>query len=229
MSLSIKNLPLSERPRERLEQLGGDYLSCVELIAILIGSGTKSKSAIVLAQELLASFKDLKSLSEATISELLEIKGIGKAKAIQLKSAFALASRMAVSFEPIKYHADCSKEVYSLIKEPMQKETSEVLMILMRNTKGYLYHKEIIAKGTLSQVLIHPREVFYPAIRHKAAGIIIAHNHPSGDATPSSEDISLTKNLHEASKIMGIELLDHLIIGKNSYVSLFEAGLFRKS
>lgn len=211
---SIKSLPSQERPRERLCLLGSDALSNMELLAILLGSGTKHQSVLQLAQHLLSHFGSLKALMEASLQELQEIKGIGIAKAIQLHAAFALSLRLEHVEFPL---VDTSEKAYSLIRQEMEKQRIEVLMILLLDTAKRCIHREILSKGTLSELLLHPREIFYTAIKHRAHSIILAHNHPSGDSTPSKQDAQITEKLLDASRLVGIPILDHLIIGKGSF------------
>ncbi len=221
---SIQHLPEEERPRERLVRSGAESLSTAELIAIILGSGSREKPILQLAHEIVARFGGLRQLAEATLSELLEIKGIGTAKAIQLQAALHLgmrASRHAVS---AKYRIEYPQQAYYLIKDELEHEKRELFVVILQDIKGYVICHEVISIGCLSKTLVHPREVFYPAIRHKAASLIVAHNHPSGDPTPSPEDFELTKILLEASFLMCIPLHDHIIIGQQHYVSLKQMG-----
>jgi len=221
---ALRHLPITERPRERLLKYGVEQLSLAELMAILLATGTKGKSVLMLAQEILTRFEGLKGLLEASIPELIEIKGIGRAKAIQLKAAFGIALHATrLNSKPCCY-VGTPQQAFEHIKEELAQQKQEVLMILLRDVRGNLIHQEKVAVGTLSEVLIHPREIFYPAVRHKAYSVIIAHNHPSGDPTPSKADIELTHLLLEASRVMGIGLEDHLIVGGNAFVSLRKQG-----
>jgi DNA repair protein RadC len=214
-------LPLQERPRERLMDAGEEALSVAELLAILLGTGTKGKSVIDLSHELLETFGGLPALLEASIEELQEIKGIGSAKALLLKAAFALALRYR-KFCTVqkKVSAASAQEAYFLLKDKLGSLKQEAICVLLRDAKGQMIGIVQVALGTLSQVLIHPREVFFPAIRHKAHSIIIAHNHPSGDPTPSTADLEMTKKLFACGEMMGIPVDDHLIIGKGTFTSL---------
>lgn len=221
---SIQQMPEEERPRERLQRYGSEALSTVELIALILGSGTKSSPVIQLAQEIIGRFGTLQKLSEATLAELCSIKGVGTAKAIQLKAAFAVGMRASKQSISPKYRIEHPIHAYNLIKDELERETRELFVIIMQDTKGYVIAHEVISIGSLSRTLVHPREVFYPAIRHKAYSIIAAHNHPSGDPTPSPEDFELTKTLVEAGNLIGIHLYDHIIIGRHSYISLRQKG-----
>jgi DNA repair protein RadC len=223
---SIQHLPETERPRERLLRFGPESMSTVELIAMILGSGTKSMPVLQLAQEILIRFESLKHLSEATIEELCEIKGMGIAKAIQLKSALSLGLRASRQVISAKYRIESPTHAFHLIKEELEKEKREIFIVILQDTKGYLICHEIVAIGTLSNSLVHPREVFYPAIRHKAASLILAHNHPSGDPTPSQQDLNVTKTLIEAGRLIGITVNDHLIVGDQKFNSLRQLGHF---
>lgn len=221
---SIQQLPQEERPRERLIRAGAESLSIAELIAIILGSGGKAKSVLQLAHELITRFGGLRELAEATLTELLEIKGIGLAKAIQLKAAFNLGLRASKHVVKLKYRIDHPSHAYYLIKEELEHEKRELFIVILQDVKGYVICYEVVSIGSLSQTLVHPREVFYPAIRHKAASLIVAHNHPSGDPDPSSQDLELTKILADAGSLMSIPLNDHLIIGHQRYISLRQHG-----
>ncbi len=221
---SIQQLPEEDRPRERLARYGAESLSTAELIAIILGSGSKTKPILQLAHEVVTRFGTLRQLAEATLAELLDIKGIGLAKAIQLKAAFNLGMRASKHIIKPKYRIEHPSHAYYLIKEELEHEKRELFIVILQDVKGYVICHEIVSIGSLSQTLVHPREVFYPAIRHKAASLIVAHNHPSGDPTPSPQDFKTTQVLVEASYLMSIPLHDHLIIGQQNYVSLRQQG-----
>lgn len=221
--MNLKSIPTSERPRERMALHGVEALSSIELIAILLGSGTQKRSVLELAADLLAHFGSLHALADSSLEELKQVKGIGTAKAIQLKAAFALFNRIEQKkADPI---LDTPEKVYALIRSELANQKIEMLMVILRNVRGVCIHREIIAKGTLTELLIHPREIFHTAIRHRAHTVIIAHNHPSGDPKPSNRDLEMTQILIAASKVVGIELTDHLIVGKEQYYSFYELGL----
>jgi len=226
---SLQQMPLDERPRERLVRDGADALSSAELLAIILGSGTKSKHVLQLAEELLVAFGSLENLSQATLSELSEIKGIGLIKAIQLQAAFRLGIRASKQAATPRCKIIHPKQAYDLLRYELENEMREHFISVLLDAKSYLIAYEIISIGTLSQTLVHPREVFYPAIRHKAASFLVVHNHPSGDLTPSKEDLHLTDLLIDASVLLGIPLRDHLIISKHGYVSFREQGLSFKT
>lgn len=221
---SVQQLPLEDRPRERLLRYGAESMSTTELAAVILGSGTKTAPVLQLAQEIICRFGSLQKLSDATIAELCEIKGMGPAKAIQLKAALNLGMRAAKQTIAPKYRIEHPLHAYHLIKDELERETRELFVVILQDVKGYVICHEIVSIGSLSNTLVHPREVFYPAIRHKAASLIIAHNHPSGDPTPSPQDYELTKHLVEASRLISIPIHDHLVIGQQQFISLRQKG-----
>jgi DNA repair protein RadC len=222
--MSLQNIPTQERPRERLIQCGVRALSLTELIAILLTTGTKGRSVLDVAHDLVTHFGGLEGLLEASLEELMDIRGVGRAKAIQLKAAFGIALKSCEVSLPALGKV-WGKEAYELVKKDLAQEKQEILMVILKDVKGRLISYEKVSVGTLSEVLVHPREVFYPAVRHKASSLILAHNHPSGDPTPSMADLELTRHLLRSSKVMGINLDDHIIVGKYSFISLKESGL----
>src|SRR3990167_1256709 len=221
MNQPIKTLPPQERPRERLTRFGAESLSTIELLAILLGSGTQHRSVLQLSASLLSHFQSLRALSEASLQELQEVKGIGLAKAIQLQALFALMQRKEEVAYPL---LDAPTKVYASICTELEGQKTEVLLVLLRDVRRRLIHREILSKGTLNELLLHPREVFHTAIKHRAHSVIIAHNHPSGDPTPSQRDCEMTQILMAAGRVVGIPLADHLVIGKGGYVSFYERG-----
>jgi DNA repair protein RadC len=221
----IKDLPKDDRPREKLIKHGVQALSDSELLAVLIRVGSKGSSALELARGLLRQEKDLKGVAKKTPIELMRVKGVGKAKAVQLLTAFEIGKRVQGTYEdkrPIIHSPeDVAREVVPFLRDL----THEVFVVLILDAKNGLKHKETLTKGTLNASLVHPREVFKVAIDHLAASVIVAHNHPSGNPEPSREDVDITKQLSEAGKIIGIPLHDHVIIAGESYTSLTERGL----
>lgn len=219
-SYSVLKLPEAERPRERLMRCGPETLSAAELIAIILGSGTKSAPVLQLAQQIVARFGCLQKLSGATIEELCQIKGVGIAKAIQLRAAFNLGLRASRQIISPKYKVEHPVHAYHLVKDELISEKRELFVVILQDVKGCVISHHIVAIGTLTHAPVHPREVFYPAIRHKAASLILVHNHPSGDLTPSKQDYDLTKKLIEAGRLVGIPVNDHLIVSEQGYLSL---------
>lgn len=222
---TIRHLPHSERPREKMIQNGPKSLSTVELLAILLGSGTRQTPVLQLAQELMAHFGTLENLAESSVAELRQIKGIGLAKAIQLKAAFGLSSKLVRPAIPEKIRIDHPEHAYHLLKDELIHEKRELFIIIMLDIRGYVICYDTVSIGTLTSTLVHPREVFYPAIRNKAASIILAHNHPSGDLSPSTQDLQLTKALKDAGQLIGIPVTDHLIIAHTGFLSFKQQKL----
>lgn len=220
----IKSLPAEERPRERLMRDGVDALSLSELMAIVLGNGTKGKSVLHLSHEIVSRFGSLDRLLDASINELMEIKGVGPAKAVQLQAIFGIARKCRRTASLEHTVLDSAEKAFEIAQIEIGHVKQETLFVLLRDVRSRLIHFEQVGIGTLSEVLFHPREIFFPAVRHKAHSLIVAHNHPSGDPTPSQADLELTRALSRASSIMGIPLIDHLIVCKDTYVSLRSLG-----
>lgn len=223
-SLPIKNVPEEERPRERMMQLGARHLSNQELLAILIGSGSKSESVISLSQRILVHFEGLSLLKDATVEELTAIKGIGTAKAVLILSAIEIGKRISSHKPNEKYVIRSPEDGADYVMEEMRDLHQEHFVCIFLNTKNQVIHRQTIFIGSLNASIVHPREVYKEAVKRSAASIICAHNHPSGDPTPSQEDIHVTRRLTECGKMLGIELLDHIVIGDRKFVSLKEKG-----
>nr|WP_269749132.1 DNA repair protein RadC [Halobacillus mangrovi] len=223
-SIMIKDVPKADRPRERMIGLGAAHLSNQELTAILLGSGTKQESVMELAQRLLIHFEGISLLKDATIEELTAIRGIGTAKAVLILSAIELGKRMQKMKPVERYMIRSPEDGADFIMEEMRHLKQEHFICLFLNTKNQVLHRQTIFIGSLNASIVHPREVFKEAVKRSAASIICAHNHPSGDPTPSQEDIQVTRRLQECGKMIGIELLDHLVIGDRKFISLKEKG-----
>jgi len=223
-SFTIHSLPKAERPRERLGKFGAEALSVQELLALVLGRGSRGESVIVTAQRLLSVFGSLYKLSQASIEELVSIKGIGPAKAAQLGALFELGRRSEQSTDE-SIRIKSAGDVVKVIQKRLKDKKREHFLILCLNTKNVLIKVSNISIGTLNSGLVHPREVFKEAVSSLAAAIILTHNHPSGDPEPSVADIKLTERLYEAGKIIGIDVLDHVIIGKNKYLSFKEKNI----
>jgi len=223
-TIMIKDVPKEDRPRERLLKHGAGHLSNQELLAILLGSGTKEESVIALSNRVLMHFEGLKLLTDATIEELMAIKGIGVAKGVLLLATIELGKRMNQYKPDDKYIIRSPDDGANYIMEEMRSLKQEHFVVLFLNTKNQVIHRQTIFIGSLNASIVHPREVFREAVKRSAASIIVAHNHPSGDPSPSQEDIHVTRRLVESGKMIGIELLDHLIIGDRKFISLKEKG-----
>ena len=222
--MKLQDVPKRERPRERLLQYGPTQLSNHELIALLLGSGTKKESVLDLSKRVLMHFEGLKLLRNATIEELTAIKGIGPAKGVIILAALELGGRLNRYKPSERYVIRSPEDGADYVMEEMRTLNQEHFIALFLNTKNQIIHSQTIFISTLNSSVVHPREIFREAVRRSSASIIVAHNHPSGDPSPSPEDINVTKRLVKAGKIMGIEVLDHLIIGDNKFVSLKEKG-----
>lgn len=221
----IKDLPAGERPREKMIRFGQETLSNAELLALILGTGTRDVSAIRLAEEVLSmDEKGLAFLCECTIEELLEVPGLGSAKACKLKAAVEIGRRVATSSRE-RVSLSSPDEAASVFMERMRYFREEHFQVLILDAGGGIISVEEIAIGDVMSINVHPREVFSAAIRKGAAAVIIAHNHPSGEVTPSEDDISTTKRLVQAGEIVGICLLDHIIIGDGKYTSMKKCNL----
>ncbi len=225
-SFTVRDLPRPERPRERLQKLGPDALSSQELLALVIGRGIPKKSVMTIAQELLLRFGSVKSISQASIEELSQIKGIGIAKAAQIKACFELGKRESLEPDDLApFDIKNPEAVVKAVRASIQDKAKEHFKLILLNSRNKILRISPVSTGTLTTSLVHPREVFRDAITHSAASVVLAHNHPSGDPEPSEDDLKITRKLVESGKIIGIEVIDHLIICKNSHYSFREKGL----
>lgn len=224
--MKIKEMITSEMPRERLLSHGAKSLSNTELLAILINTGRKGFSSIDISNELLKATSNLNELKKASVNDLIQVKGIGLQKAITLKAAFELGERMGRRSEINRVKITQPSDVADFMMASMKDLPQEHFMILLLNSKNIVIKEACVFKGTLNSSIVHPREIFSIAIRENANAIIAVHNHFSGHVTPSQEDIMTTLRLKECGLILGIDLLDHIIIGDNKFTSLVEAGYF---
>lgn len=215
----VKEMPLQERPRERFITFGPQSLSNAELLAILIQSGRKDQSAIDLANSIILEIPSISELSLKTISELKEIKGIGSAKATMILAALELGKRV-LNPPQSQLRIVSANDVFTLLKDEMSLLKQEVLVVLFLDIKHQLIAKKQVFQGSLNQSLIHPREVFKYAVKFSAFQIILVHNHPSGETEPSRQDLDVTKKFIEAGKMLGIEVIDHVIIGNRQFRSI---------
>jgi DNA repair protein RadC len=229
----IKDQPVSQRPRERLAEHGADALSHAELVAILLRTGLKGANAIEIGKQLIKKYGDsLQALARASVDDLRQVKGIGRDKAVTLIAAFALAQRMAKEMCSESEPLDNPEAVVRWLRVQDLLKEVETLQVLSLNTRRRFIRVDKITDGTLDTLLVHPREVFRKAIAANAAAVVLAHNHPSGDPTPSEADIKVTRDLIRAGQLLKIEVLDHVIIGRatperpKDYVSLRELGYF---
>lgn len=225
-------MPDSERPRERLVAHGADALSHGELIAILLRTGLRGASAVDVARELLTRFGTLDGMARASIQELCSVRGVGSDKAVTLIAAFTLARRMAAELQVQTAALDDPESVANLMREENRAYEVETFQILLLNARHRLIRAERVSQGTLDSLLVHPREVFRAAITANAVAVVLLHNHPSGDPTPSEADIRVTRDLIRAGQLLKIEVLDHIILGRRAagrhrdFTSLRELGYF---
>jgi DNA repair protein RadC len=222
---TIKELPASERPRERLLNYGVGALSSAELLAIILRTGTRDENVIRMAQRLLATFDGLVGLAKANTSELASERGLGSAKVAQIKAALELGRRMQLQAPEERPQVRSPADAANLVMSEMSLLEQEHLRVMLLDTKNYVLSTPTIYKGSLNTSLIRVGELFREAIRANCAAVIVLHNHPSNDPTPSPEDVAVTKQIVEAGKLLDVEVLDHLIIGRQRFVSLKERGL----
>jgi len=222
----IKSWPEEERPRERLYRYGPASLSHAQLLALLLGTGRHRRRAVDLAMELLARYRgELRELARASVSELCRLPGVGRAKAARIAAAAELGRRLqAVPLkegEPIRK----SRDVFEACHPVLRDLDREVFLVVLLNGRHRVIRSVTVSQGSLTACLVHPREVFAPALREAAAAVLLVHNHPSGDPSPSAEDLELNRRLVRAGDVMGIRVLDHLVIGHGRYVSFADQGL----
>ena len=223
-NIKINEIPSGERPREKLLFYGAQCLSNEELLAIILRTGNKDSNVVELSYRIIHSVGGLNGLFKASAKELMELKGVKEAKATQILAMCELYKRFKVS-ELTQIKISKPSDVAELVLDELRMLRQEVLILITLDTKNKVISKKEIFKGGLNSSLVHPREIFKEAVKDSAASIIICHNHPSGDPTPSRDDINITTRLKECGKMMGIELLDHLIIGDNRFISLKEKDI----
>ena len=221
---TIKQLPPELRPRERLLEAGPSVLSDGELLGVLLGIGSREKTAVELAQTVISEAGGLHGLYEVSVHELVEIKGVGEAKACIILAAVELGRRIGQVRNPGRPMVSSPADVDRLLRGRIANLDRENFVVVLLNTKNEVIETPLVSVGTLSASLVHPREVFKPAIRASAASVILAHNHPSGKTEPSREDREVTRRLGEAAEVLGIEVLDHVIVG-DGYFSMKEHGM----
>lgn len=221
----IKEIAAGERPRERMRRLGRQSLSNAELIALMIGSGTKNVSAVDLGNRILSEAGGgLKDLADMTVDELMRIDGVGEAKACRIIAGLELAGRISATRRGAVEKVSSPEEAAGLFMEKMRYLKKEFFNVLLLDSKGNVLKEENISVGDLSTSIVHPRESFAGAVRAGAASVVFVHNHPSGDPSPSAQDLEVTDRLKRAGEILGIDVLDHIIIGDGVFVSLHEKG-----
>jgi len=233
--ISVNDLPFSERPRERLREFGAEKLSSAELLTLLINTGTKGESVITIAQKLLVRFGSLSMLMDASLEELTKFKGLGESKASKLLASFGITKKIIKELKEEENTLRDNKKKYNPVTNPealfnilvskLTDYSKEHFYVISLDSRNIFIGLDEISVGTLTASLVHPRETFESAIKRHAAHIIIAHNHPSGETSPSEDDLKITRRLIDAGKIMGITVLDHIIFAKHSYMSFKESSL----
>ena len=230
-SFTVHDMPIEERPRERLKRLGSDAVSAQELLAVVLGRGVAGQSVITLAQELLTRFGSLRGVIDASLEQLQEVRGLGPAKALQLKACLEISRRVikeGVEKEEKRNESKAvasAQDVFEVVSPLVSDFNKESFFVVSFDNRNRVLGADKVAVGTVNASLVHPRETFDVAIRRNATHIAVAHNHPSGDPQPSEADIVVTKRLVEAGKLMGIQLLDHVIFSKTQVYSFKENGL----
>lgn len=221
----MKDVPQEDRPRERLLRYGRQALSDRELVAIILGSGSRNESVLELSGRLLSHFEGFELLREASVEELRKIKGIGIAKAVLIQACMEFGGRVAGRHNENRYTVRSPEDGADFVMEEMRVLNQEHFVAVFLNTKNQVIHKSTIFIGSLNASIVHPREVFKEAVRRSAASLICFHNHPSGDPSPSQEDIDVTKRLVFCGKMIGVDVLDHIVIGDRKFISLKQKGL----
>ncbi len=222
--MKIREIQIEERPRERLQAAGAGALSEEELLAIIISTGTKEYSAISLGRQIVHKARSIRGLADLTIDDLTDIKGIGPAKATKIYAALELSKRISKSRGLAEFKVDSPESIAKIYMEELRYLKKEIVKLLLIDTKGNIVGDVQLSEGSLNSSIVHPREVFKEALIRSANKVIIIHNHPSGDPGPSEQDIQITRRLSEAGEIMGVELLDHIIIGDGEFNSLRRMG-----
>ncbi|MBM6859675.1 DNA repair protein RadC [Clostridium saudiense] len=225
-NIKINDIPKNERPMERLLKYGANDLTNAELLAVLLRSGTRGENIISLSTRLLSEVGGLDGLLYINLEEIKKLKGIKDVKACQIVAMMELFKRFrTLRSQTNDFKVSCPKDISELLINEMNNLNQEVLKLILLNTKNYVIGVKDVFKGSLNTSIVHPREIFREAVQRRSANIIICHNHPSGDPTPSKEDINITLRIKQCGDLMGIKLLDHIIIGNNNYISLKEKGI----
>lgn len=225
-SLRVREMPEEDRPREKLDRLGSEALTNAELTAILLRTGAGGDNVIQVAQRLLNLFdNNLKRLADASVEEMAAVRGVGRVKAIQVKAALEIGKRLSMLADDTRPVIRTAHDVARLLGASFRDLPQEEFRILLMNTRNEVTYQHVVSRGTVNSSLVHPREVFREAIRRASNAIICAHNHPSGDPSPSAEDVAITKRLVEAGDVIDIRVLDHVIIGDGRFLSMRERGL----
>ncbi|MCG1008841.1 DNA repair protein RadC [Salinicoccus sp. ID82-1] len=227
MTMLIKEMHNADRPRERLMNYGADKLTNQELLGIIINTGNREESSVTVANRIIKDMKSIRELRDLTYQELISIKGIGEAKAITILAVIEVAIRMHTHSLEEDVYIKSPEDVSDFLMEKMRYYQQEHFVVLYLSTKNMVIHQETMFKGSLNSSIVHPREVYKEAVKRSAAAIICVHNHPSGDPSPSREDIEVTKRLHDCGDMIGVDFLDHIIIGAGKFISLKEMNFIK--
>ena len=222
---TLHDLPREERPRERLKKVGVDNLSLAELLALVIEKGKRGENVLTIAQNLISHFGNLENIKKASIEELCQVKGIGFATACKLKASFKLGEKAQTTSTKYGQKIESPKDVFELLKNDLGDKKKEHFKVLSLDSRNKLISIDDVSIGTINANLVHPREVFKTAIQHLAVSIILVHNHPSGDPEPSEDDLEITKRITKVGKLIGINVLDHIIITKAKFFSFKDKKL----
>lgn len=221
----IKELPETERPRERMQVYGASVLSTPELLAIIMRTGSAGENAVSLATRIVSRFGGLSGLARASLEELAQVKGVGPAKACEIRAAIELGARLAASTDHLRPTINSPEDAAALVLTEMSLLTEEELRVMVLDTKNRLLTTQTLYRGTVNQAPVRPAELFREAVRRNGAAILMIHNHPSGDPAPSQDDARTTERIRQVGTLMEIDVLDHLVIGGGRFVSLRRAGL----
>ncbi|MFZ1946918.1 MAG: DNA repair protein RadC [bacterium] len=217
-------IPTEDRPRERLRTLGAEVLTVRELVAVVIGSGTRQRGAIEVAGDVVGAAGLVRELARVSVEKLATVKGVGEAKACRLKAAIELGRRVAKATRPEVKSVRCPEDAASLVMEDMKHLDREHFTVILLDSKNAVISIEKVSVGTVNSSLVHPREVLKPALEKSATSIILVHNHPTGNVSPSREDVMITRRFEKCGQILGIDVIDHIIIGDGNYRSMKESG-----
>jgi len=217
-------IPYEDRPRERLKAVGAEVLSVRELLAIVIGPGSGRRGAIDLAGDMVAAFGSVRALAEASVEKLSHVRGVGFTKACRIKAAIELGRRAVKARRGERKVITCPEDAAALVMEDMQQLDREHFRVILLDSKNTLISMETVSIGTVNASLVHPREVLKPALEKSATSLILVHNHPTGNVAPSREDILITRRFTKCGRILGLDIVDHLIIGDGDYTSMKESG-----
>jgi DNA repair protein RadC len=224
MLMRMEEIPVEDRPRERLKSLGAEVLSVTELLAIVVGPGSRDKGAMELAGDLMSAFESTRDLSGASIEKLSSVNGMGFAKACRVRAAIELGKRVVKAVRGRIRSVRCPEDAAGLVMEDMRHLDREHFKVILLDSKNAVISIETVSVGTVNASIVHPREALRPALEKSATSMVLVHNHPTGNVSPSREDILLTKRFEKCGRILGIDVVDHIIIGDGRYKSLKECG-----